>query len=146
MPHSPRIYGGRYWILESGLGTLSTANLAEGTAQVVTRLPGFTRGLDFRRNIAFVGLSQVRESATFSGIPIVDEPRNCGVWAVDIRTGQIVAYLRFEGIVQEIFAVQVLPEILYPDLINEAGELVDGSFVLPEERMKSGITNNSQVK
>ena len=33
----------------------------------------------------------------------------CGVWVVDMRTGQTVAFLRFEAGVQEVFAVQVLP-------------------------------------
>jgi hypothetical protein len=53
----------------------------------------------------------------FSGIPITDrlpvEDRRCGVWVVDTRNGQIVAFLRFESGVQEIFAVQVLPGIRY---------------------------------
>jgi uncharacterized protein (TIGR03032 family) len=132
MPHSPRRYAGRDWILESGVGAFSAADLATGKTEVVAKLPGFTRGLDFYRNIAFIGLSQVRETAIFSDIPVVAEERSCGVWAVDIRTGRTLAFLRFEGIVQEIFAVEVLPEILYPDIINEAGELLDGSFVLPD--------------
>ncbi|MGA3171040.1 MAG: TIGR03032 family protein [Chthoniobacteraceae bacterium] len=132
MPHSPRRYAGRDWILESGIGSLSAADLATGKTEVVAKLPGFTRGMDFYRNIAFIGLSQVRETAIFSGIPVASEERSCGVWAVDIRTGRIIAFLRFEGIVQEIFAVEVLPDILYPDLINEAGEFLDGSFVLPD--------------
>jgi uncharacterized protein (TIGR03032 family) len=132
MPHSPRRYQGRDWILESGIGALSVADLKGGTTEVVTKLPGFTRGLDFYGNIAFVGLSQVRETATFAGIPVAEQERSCGVWAVDITTGNIVAFLKFDGIVQEIFAIQVLPGILYPDLINEAGEILDGSFVLPD--------------
>ena len=39
----------------------------------VSKLPGFTRGIDFHRNLAFVGLSQVRESAIFSDIPLVGQ-------------------------------------------------------------------------
>ena len=46
-------------------------------------MPGFTRGLDFAGGLAFVGLSQVRESAVFSGIPITERlaehERTCGV-------------------------------------------------------------------
>jgi uncharacterized protein (TIGR03032 family) len=75
--------------------------------------PGFTRGLDFAGNLAFVGLSQVRESAVFSGIPILErlaeDQRTCGVCAIDLATGQVVALLRFETGVLEIFAVTVLP-------------------------------------
>lgn len=135
MPHSPRIYANRFWFLESGIGSISTADLRTGQKQTITQVPGFTRGLDFYGNLAFVGLSQVRESAIFSGIPLVEElkERTCGVWVIDIRNGQTVAFLRFEGAVQEIFSVQVLPGILHPDVINEPGETLDHSFVLPNE-------------
>jgi uncharacterized protein (TIGR03032 family) len=138
MPHSPRVYAGRTWVLESGHGTISVADLKNGTTQIVAKLPGFTRGFDFFGNLAFIGLSQVRETAVFSGIPLVEElkERTCGVYVVDIRTGRTVAFLRFEGIVQEIFSVQVLPGIVFPDLINEPGETLDSSFVLPDEALR----------
>ncbi len=137
MPHSPRVYAGRHWVLESGIGAVSVADLQAGSVETITKLPGFTRGLDFFGRFAFVGLSQVRESATFSGIPLVDElkERTCGVWVLDIRTGQTVAFLRFEGIVQEIFAVQVLPDIRYPEVINEPGDPLNSSFVLPDDAL-----------
>ena len=113
MPHSPRWYGGRLWVLESGAGTLSVVDPATGTSRRWRRLPGFTRGLDFLGPLAFVGLSQVRETAVFSGIPITErlKPEETDVrrLGVDLRTGQTVAFLRFEAGVQEIFAVQVLP-------------------------------------
>ncbi len=55
-------------------------------------LPCFTRGLEFVGRYAFVGRSQVRETAVFSGIPITDRlpaaERSCGVWVVDVETGQ----------------------------------------------------------
>ena len=140
MPHSPRIYAGQLWVLESGHGTISTADSKTGKTQIVAKLPGFTRGFDFFGPFAFVGLSQVRESAVFSGIPLVEQlsesERTCGVYVVDIRSGNIVAFLRFEGIVQEIFAVTVLPGITFPDLVNEPGETLDSSFVLPDEALR----------
>jgi uncharacterized protein (TIGR03032 family) len=139
MPHSPRVHGGRLWVLESGHGTISTADLATGKTEVVATLPGFTRGLDFHGDLAFIGLSQVRESAVFGGIPLVEklsaEERACGVWVIDTRSGATVAFLRFEGIVQEIFSVTVLPGIVFPDLINEPGATLDSSFVLPDEAL-----------
>jgi uncharacterized protein (TIGR03032 family) len=140
MPHSPRLYHGKMWLLESGHGALSVADLQTGKTEIVATMPGFTRGLDFFGNLAFVGLSQVRESATFSGIPLVEklppEERTCGVWVIDIRNGSTVAFLRFEGIVQEIFAVTVLPGIVHPDLVNEPGHAIDSSFVLPDEALR----------
>ena len=111
MPHSPRWHDGRLWVLDSGNGGVAVVDEATGRLTTVAELPGFTRGLDFYEHLAFVGLSQVRESAVFSGIPIAERAlaeRNCGVWVVDIRTGQTVAFLRFEDAVQKVFAVQVL--------------------------------------
>ena len=61
MPHSPRWYGGRLWVCESGAGTLGFIDLNTGKYEPVAEVPGFTRGLDFAGDLAFVGLSQVRE-------------------------------------------------------------------------------------
>jgi uncharacterized protein (TIGR03032 family) len=139
MPHSPRWYAGRLWVCESGAGTFGVVDPNTGKYEPVAAVPGFTRGLDFAGNFAFVGLSQVRESAVFSGIPITerltDHQRTCGVCAIDLRSGQVTALLRFETGVQEIFAVAVLPGRRYPDLINEADTLLENSFVVPDEAL-----------
>ena len=130
MPHSPRWYGGRFWFLESGKGTLATADLASGTIETIAELPGFTRGLAFAGPFAFVGLSQVRESNIFGGIPLVERvpDRRCGVWVIDTRTGNVVAFLRFEGTVQEIFDVQLLRGFRYPELLEPGDEIAASSF------------------
>lgn len=141
MPHSPRLYDGKLWFLESGQGSLAWINpdkLHYGdprAVETVIQLPGFTRGLDFYGPLAFIGLSQVRESATFSNIPIVERltERICGVWVVNIVTREVVAFLRFEDAVQEIFAVQVLPGIRFPELLEWNDELVKSSYVLPDK-------------
>jgi uncharacterized protein (TIGR03032 family) len=137
MPHSPRWYAGRLWVCESGAGTLGIIDPNTGKYEPVAEVPGFTRGLDFAGPFAFVGLSQVRESAVFSGIPITqrlaENERTCGVCAIDLTTGQVVALLRFETGVQEVFAVTVLPGRRYPDLINDDETLLENSFVVPTE-------------
>jgi uncharacterized protein (TIGR03032 family) len=143
MPHSPRWYGGRLWVCESGAGILGYIDPDSGKYEPIAEMPGFTRGLDFAgghppegRVFAFVGLSQVRESAVFSGIPITERlkvnERTCGVCAVDLTTGQVVALLRFETAVQEVFAVTVLPGRRYPELINDDEKLLENSFVVPD--------------
>jgi hypothetical protein len=138
MPHSPRWYAGRLWVLESGSGGFGWVDPATGKYEALTTLPGFTRGLDFCGPLAFIGLSQVRESAVFSGIAIAERPledRCCGVWVVNIHTGQTIAFVKFEGAVQEIFAVQVLPGVQHPDLINDQPRLIADSFVVPDEAL-----------
>lgn len=130
MPHSPRLHLGRLWVLESGEGRLCTIDPASGQKTIVAQVPGFARGLAFAGPFAFIGLSQVRESV-FDGIPIAKRPdRHCGVWVVDTRSGETAGFVRFEGIVQEIFDVQLLDGIRKPDVIEPADDVVSGAFVL----------------
>src|SRR5207253_3772853 len=95
MPHSPRWYQDRLWLLESGSGSVGVVDRRQGRYEPIAELPGFTRGLDFYGRFAFIGLSQVRETAIFSGIPITERlaERTCGVWVVDIVSGLTVAFV-----------------------------------------------------
>jgi uncharacterized protein (TIGR03032 family) len=137
MPHSPRWYQGKLWVLESGEGSLATVDLDRCRWQTVAQVPGFTRGIDFVGPLALIGLSQVRESAVFSGIPLVQRlrERTCGVWVVNIETGKTVGFLRFEAGVQEIFAVQVLRRIRFPELLEWHDQRLAHSYVLPDEAL-----------
>ena len=139
MPHSPRFHAERLWVLNSGDGGIGVVDEATGRYEQVAELPGFTRGLSFLGRYAFVGLSQVRESATFSGIRIAERPekdRWAGVAVVDVVRGEVVAWLRFEDAVQEVFAVNVLPGCTWPDVINDDGDLISTSYVLPDDALE----------
>jgi uncharacterized protein (TIGR03032 family) len=139
MPHSPRWYNGRLWVLESGNGGVGTVDLSTGKYQEICRLPGFTRGFDFAGPYAFIGLSQVRESAIFSGIAIAEmkqEDRCCGVWVVDTRNGQIAGFVKFTDGVQEIFAVQVLNGLRWPEVLSENRERIADSYELADAALK----------
>lgn len=140
MPHSPRWHNGRLWLLESGEGTIGTVDLATGKYEPIAQFPGFTRGLCFLGPLALVGLSQVRESAVFSGIPLVErlanaEERTCGVWALNIETGETLGFCRFEEGVQEVFAVEALPGVRFPDLVNHDPEIIGRSYVLDDDAL-----------
>jgi uncharacterized protein (TIGR03032 family) len=140
MPHSPRWHDGRLWVLESGAGGLGHVDLATGRYEEWAQLPGFTRGLGFYGPLAFVGLSQVRESAVFSGLAITEQPlaeRCCGMWVLEAASGRTVAFLKFEDAVQEIFSVQVLPGVHSSELINDHPALLADSFIVPEDALRS---------
>lgn len=134
MPHSPRWYGGKLWVLESGRGALCQVDIDTGEVTTVAELPGFTRGLSFVANVAFVGLSKVRETV-FDGLPITeaDTPRECGIWAVDILTGETLGFLRFEGSVTELFEVAVLSGSVFPELVEPGAEATNDAFILSDE-------------
>ena len=138
MPHSPRWHRNKLWVLNSGEGGFGTIDQRDGTYHNMVTLPGFTRGLDFVGQFAFIGLSQVRESAIFSDIGIAQRPvqdRSCGVWVVDIDAGCVAGFIRFEAGVQEVFAVQSLRS-RYPTIINNDVSLLNNSFILPDAAVR----------
>ena len=106
-------------------------DLDTGELTLIATLPGFTRGLSFIGPFALVGLSQVRESV-FASLPITEQAaeRNCGVWCVDTRNGQVLGFIRFAGVVQEIFDVHVVPGA-WP-VIVDPGDLTINAFVLSQ--------------
>lgn len=130
MPHSPTVYQGKLWYMESGKGTLSFLDLKTKQTTEVSTLPGFTRGLAFIGKYALVGLSQVRESV-FKDLPVTNSAseRNCGVWVVDIDSGEQVGFLKFEKAIQEIFDVKVLPGMKSPKMIANP-DVTAESYVL----------------
>ncbi|MCH9699233.1 MAG: TIGR03032 family protein [Gammaproteobacteria bacterium] len=134
MPHSPRWYQDKLWVLESGAGTLATVDPNTGVLDTIVELPGFTRGLDFIGRYALVGLSQVRETAVFAGLPLTArcEERQCGVWIIDIVARQIVGFVIFSGVVQEVFAVQILPTA-FPAILSQEDPLLRSSYSLPDQ-------------
>jgi len=110
MPHSPRVHRGYVWMLHSGVGQLVLVDTKSGRAETVTELPGYTRGLALYDRFAFVGLSKIRETSTFGGMPIAERRQElkCGVGVVDLGTGRLMAHLEFASGVEEIFDVQVV--------------------------------------
>ena len=113
MPHSPRLHSGSLWVLNSGAGQLCTIDQRSGKIDIVTGMPGYTRGLAFCGQFAFVGMSKIRETTVFGGVPIAEkrDELRCGVAVVDLVSGQAIAYIEFTSGVEEIFDVQVVPDV-----------------------------------
>jgi uncharacterized protein (TIGR03032 family) len=128
MPHSPRFHRGRVWMLHSGAGQLVLIDPASGRAETVTDLPGYTRGLALYDRFAFVGLSKIRETSTFGGMPIAERrpELKCGVGVVDLGTGRLIGHLEFMTGVEEIFDVQIVPGTRCPALSGPFAKL-DGA-------------------
>lgn len=119
MPHSPRWHDGKLWVLDSGSGYLGTVDPASGQFERKVFCPGFLRGLAFHKHFALVGLSLPRDG-TFSGLALDEELTKrdadpwCGIQIIDLRTGDIVEWLRFEQGVTELFDITVLPGVRNP--------------------------------
>lgn len=123
MPHSPRMYRGRLWLLNSGtgeIGWIERGALAEdGRFQVLAFCPGFVRGLAFHGKYAFVGLSKPRYER-FEGLPLdrrlaeADSEPWCGVQIIDLDTGACVHWFRIDGSVTELYDLGVVPDAVRP--------------------------------
>ncbi len=133
MPHSPRFHAGRLWVLDSGTGRVLLVDLANGQRDVLEAVPGFARGLAFAGRYAFVGLSKIRESSTFGGLPIAERRQElkCGVWVIDTVGGKTVEWLEFDQGVEEIFDVQILLGIRFPAVVGFQKDTIHGAFVVP---------------
>lgn len=135
MPHSPRLHDGRLWLLESGTGQLVLVDAATGQRQTVAELPGFARGLALCGPYAFIGLSKIRKTSAMDGVPLAErrEHLKCGVAVVDLRSGQSIALLEFQTAVEEIFDVQLLPDLRFPEVIGFQQETIQHTFIVPPE-------------
>jgi uncharacterized protein (TIGR03032 family) len=138
MPHSPRWHDGRLWLLESGTGQLALIDLAHGRRQVVTALPGFARGLAFAGPYAFVGLSKIRPTSAMDGVPLAErrDELKCGVAVVDLQAGQLIAFLEFQTAVEEVFDVQALVGLRFPEVVGFQKEAVQHTFIVPAAGME----------
>ena len=120
MPHSPRWYNGKLWLLNSGIGEFGYVDLDTGRFERLCFCPGYMRGLSFHGNFALVGLSKPRHNKTFSGLVLDSNLKShkaearCGVQVIDLRTGDVVHWLRMEGVVEELYDVVALPNVRRP--------------------------------
>jgi uncharacterized protein (TIGR03032 family) len=141
MPHSPRWHDGKLFLLESGTGGVVLVDRTNGRRETVLTLPGFTRGFAFAGRYAFVGLSKIRPTSAMDGVPIAmrrDELK-CGVAAVDLTRGQLVGLLEFQTAVEEIFDVQVLPGIRFPEVVGFQKESLHHTFIIPPESSRNAV-------
>lgn len=134
MPHSPRWYRDRLWLLNSGTGEFGFLDGEQ--FMPILFCPGFVRGLAFIGDYAVVGLSKLR-SATFGGLVL--ETRlteqelspQCGLMVIDLNTGQCVHWLQLNGVVEELFDVVVLPGVRKPRALGLQNDDIERLVTFP---------------
>lgn len=120
MPHSPRLYQDTLWMLQAGTGEFGKIDTGTGRFEPLCFLPGFARGLAFAGDYAVIGLSRPRENRTFNGLALNERldaegiRAQCAICVVNLRTGDIEHRLEIDGIVEEIYDVQVLQGVTRP--------------------------------
>lgn len=124
MPHSPRWYKNKLWLCNSGTGEFGYIEIKTGRFIPITFCAGYMRGLYFHGDYALIGVSNPRHDKTFNGLPLNDnlklqnlEP-NCGMYVIDLRTGNIIHWIYFKDIVYELYDIIALPGVRSPMAIG----------------------------
>jgi len=123
MPHSPRWWMGKLWLLNSGTGELGFVDLKGGRFEPVCFLPGYARGMGFTGEYALIGLSKARNKS-FSGLALDQNladksaEARCGIAVVHLPSGEVRHHIRFSGVVEELYDVAVIPGARRPMLLG----------------------------
>lgn len=111
MPHSPRWHEGVLYVHDSATGYFGRVNMQTKAFEPIAFLPGYLRGLGMYQRTALMGTSMPRGNDIFRGLPLEhemsrrEETPKCGVYFVDLDTGEINAWFQMRGIVDEIYDV-----------------------------------------
>jgi uncharacterized protein (TIGR03032 family) len=130
MPHSPRWYNNKIYLLESAKGELVEIDPITFTKKTVSRLNGMVRGLTIVDGLAFIGISTVREkSKTFNKLDDRVKAEFASIQIIDIASGMTLGNLTFQTEIKEIYDVQLLQNVQ-----------AAGVFGLYDKRHKAGIS------
>jgi uncharacterized protein (TIGR03032 family) len=143
MPHSPRWYQGKLWLLNSGEGEFGY--IENGEFKPVTFCPGYMRGLAFSGDFAIIALSKAREK-TFTGLALDEKlaakevDARCGLMIIDLKTGEIAHWLRIEGVITEFYDVQVLAGVQRPKALGLKTDEIQRLITIEDDNNKQQNT------
>jgi uncharacterized protein (TIGR03032 family) len=119
MPHSPRATADGIYLLDSGRGMLVRVDPQTGAKTDLAFCPGFLRGLAIHNGHAIATVSLPRDGA-FGGLQLQDELKKrdgepwCGVCIIDLRSGDLVEWIKLNGAIKELFDVTAIPDVRCP--------------------------------
>ncbi len=104
-PHSARLYCDKILVDNSGYGEL--VSVESGQTEVISRLPGWTRGLAIVDDIAFVGTSHVLSKFSQYAPGLDAQKSVCGIHIIDLASGKSLGNMTWQyG--NQIFAIEVV--------------------------------------
>jgi hypothetical protein len=73
------------------------------------------------------------------GVPLAErrDELKCGVAVVDLAAGRICALLDFQTAVEEIFDVQLLAGLRFPEVMGFQKDTIHHTFVVPPEQQSA---------
>ena len=125
MPHSPRFFNNKLWVLDAGTGWLGYVDFEKKELKKTLWLPGYLRGMSFVGDkYMVVGSSESRHEGTFQGLPLGEELKKrgleaiCGFFVIDMKTWVIVHTFQFHGKSNEIYDVVAVEGVKRGQLIE----------------------------
>ena len=137
MPHSPRMHEGKLYVHNSGNGWLGTIDVSRGAFEPIVFCPGYLRGLAFYGGYAIAGLSKPRDR-TFTGLNLDNELKKreaepqCGLQIIDLRNGDILHWVKVEGVVTELYDVAVLRGVTRPMALGFKTDEIQRTLAMDE--------------
>ncbi len=143
LPASPRIYGDRLWMVESGSGYFGVVDPATGRFEKAILCPGFVRGLSFHGNFAVTSTSHSFGGRAISGLPVEENLQRskaqarCALIVLDLQQGVLAHWMRIEGQISEIQDVAVLPGVRRPAAIGLDSEEIQRILSIAPEQPRA---------
>ncbi|QLE54208.1 TIGR03032 family protein [Nostoc sp. TCL26-01] len=150
LPHSPRFYQGKLWLLNAGTGEFGYIDANHGTFEAITFCPGWLRGLAFIGDYAIVGSSQP-PGQIIADLKLAEKLTSntpeCGLLIINIKTGEILHWLKLSAEITDIFDVQILSGVNHPQVAEIGSEEIHRLISLDplSPLVNTHTHNNSQV-
>ncbi len=146
MPHSPRIYDGKLYLLNSAQGELIEVNPKTGSSEIVVNIGGFARGMSKIGNYLFIGVSKLRHNSdVFSDLPIA-KTSYAGVVAVHLPSKTIVSKLEYIMSVDEIYDVKILQNKTRPNILNSDSELLKAAITFDDKYFWGQLKSSKEAQ
>lgn len=139
MPHSPRVYQEKLWLLNSGTGEFGWVDPENGVFEPIAFCPGYARGLAFVGDFAVIGASKPRDEVSFRGLELDERLKakktesRCGLFVVDLRSGDCVHWLRLDGVVKELYDAVVLEGAIRPMALGFKSDEIRRTITVGDE-------------
>lgn len=146
MPHSPRIYGTNLFVLLSATGELAMIDKQTGKYESLLNLNGFVRGMSLYKDFLFIGLSKLRKnSSTFAKLEIANKANEAGIAVVHLPTASFYGKIVYQASVDEIYDVQIFPNMTRPNILNTIKDDYKYALMLPDSTFWAKKSSNSNL-
>ncbi len=138
MPHSPRIIKGKLYLLFSATSELVVFDRSNYTYTTIYKSKGFYRGLAHYGDYLFIGVSRLRKNSSSFGFLELNSAPLAGVLVIHEPTAALIGELKFNASVDEIYDVQILPNLRKPNVLNTITDEYKRALILPDATFWAG--------